>query len=99
MGKRLNKIQAKQKFRLKRYLGNGLDFRAKLVLNTMKSESILVRDEIDCDTQVSESARATNPVQVRFGHLREIEIDDHIDSLNVNTSSEQICYECKKKKY
>lgn len=37
-------------------LGNGLNFRAKLVLNTMKSESILVRDEIDRDTQVSESA-------------------------------------------
>ena len=43
---------------------------------------------------MAEPARATSPVQVRFSYLRKIEIDDHIDSLNVNPPSrKQICFQ------
>ena len=72
------------------YLGNGLDFRAQFVLDAVKGKAILVRDQIDGNAQVAESTRTTDSVQVRLGHLRKIEIDDHSDSLNVDTTSEQI---------
>ena len=32
----------------------------------------------------------TNPVKISFSHLGEIKVDDNIDSLNVNTSGEEI---------
>lgn len=72
-------------------LGNGLDLRAQLVLDAVQGKSVLVRDEVNGNAQVSESARTTDSVQVRFSHLGEIEVDHHVDSLDVNTASKQIC--------
>lgn len=72
---------------------NRLNFRAQLGFDAMKSEAIVVRDQIDGDTEMSESARSTDTMQVRFGHFRKIEIDDNVDGLNVDTTSEKICLE------
>ena len=72
------------------YLGNGLDFRAQFVLDAVKGKAIFVRDQVDGNAQVAKPTRTTDSVQVRLGHLRKIEIDDHIDSLNVDTTSKQV---------
>lgn len=73
-------------------LRNGLDFSAKFTLNAMQGETIFVSNQIDSNTQVSKPTRTTNPVQVSFSHLGKVEVDDHVHSLDVNTTSEQICY-------
>jgi hypothetical protein len=71
-------------------LGNGLDFRAQFVLDAVQGKAIFVRDQVDGNAQVTKPTRTTDSVQVRLGHLRKIEIDDHIDSLNVDTTSKQV---------
>jgi hypothetical protein len=71
-------------------LGNGLDFRAQFVLDAVQGKAIFVRDQVDGNAQVTKPTRTTDSMQVRLGHLRKIEIDDHIDSLNVDTTSKQV---------
>ena len=41
-------------------------------------------------TQVSESSRSTDPVQVGLGHLGEVEVDDHVDGLDVDAPGEEV---------
>ena len=41
-------------------------------------------------TQVSESSRSTDPVQVGLGHLGEVEVDDDVDGLDVDASCEEV---------
>ena len=67
-----------------------LDLRSELLFDSVECESVVVGDKIDCDTEMSKSARSTNPVQVGLCHLGEVEVDDDIDSLDVNASSEQV---------
>jgi len=71
-------------------LRNGLDFSAKFTLNAMQSETIFISNQIDSDTEVSKPTRSTNPVQVSFSHFGEIEVNDHVHGLDVDTTSEQI---------
>ena len=40
---------------------------------------------------MTESSRTPDPVKIGVRRAREIEVDDHIDRFNVNTSSEEIC--------
>ena len=39
---------------------------------------------------MTETARSTNSVQVRLRVLREVKVDDNVDGLNVDTTSEEI---------
>ena len=71
-------------------LGDGPDLCPELLLDPVQSEPVVVGDEVDCNTQVAEAAGSTDAMQVRLGHLREVEVDDHVHGLNVNTTSEQI---------
>jgi len=71
-------------------LGYRLDLSSQLLLNLVQSESVIISDEIDGDTQVAESARATNTMQVGFGHLGEVEVDHDVNGLDVDTSGEKI---------
>ena len=52
---------------------------------------VIIGDEVDGHTQVTITTWSADPVKVGFGVLGEIEVDDHVDSLDVNTSCEQIC--------
>lgn len=56
----------------------------------MKSEPVLVRDKVDGDTEVAEASGTPDSVQVRLGHLREIEVDHDVHSLDVDTTREEI---------
>ena len=57
----------------------------------MQGETIFISNQIDGNTQMSKPTRTTNPMQVSFSHLGEVEIDDYVHSLDVNTTGEQIC--------
>ena len=56
----------------------------------MEGESILVCNQVDGDTQMTEATRTTNTMQVSFGHLGEVEVDDHVHGLDVDTAGEQV---------
>lgn len=56
----------------------------------MEKVAVLVRNQVDGDTEVAEATRATDAMQVGFGHLREVEVDDHVDGLDIDATSEEI---------
>ena len=73
------------------HLGDRLDLGAQLALDAVQAEAVLVRDEVDGDAEVAEPPRPADPVQVRLGHAREVEVDDHVDGLDVDAACEQVC--------
>ena len=66
------------------------DLGSELLLNAIEVEAILVRDEVDGETQVSETAGTTYAVEVRFRVLREVEVDDDVNGLNIYTTGEEV---------
>lgn len=71
-------------------LGNGFDFGAEFGFNFVQGESVVVGDQVDCHTEMAEPSGPTDSVQVGLRHLGEVEVDDNIDSLDVNTAGQQV---------
>lgn len=70
--------------------GDGLDLGTEFLFNTVEVESIFVRYQVDGESEVTVSSGTTDPVEVRLGVLGEVEIDDDVDCLDIDTSSEEI---------
>lgn len=70
--------------------GDGLDLGTEIALNVVEVETILPVDQVDSQTKVAVAARTTNSVQVGLGILGEVKVDDNVDSLNIDTTGEQI---------
>jgi hypothetical protein len=60
------------------------------LFNLVQIESVLIGYQVDGQTQVTKSSRAANTMQIGFGILWEIKVDDNIDGLDVNTSGQEI---------
>ena len=73
------------------HLGDGADLRAELVLDSMQREAVIVRNEVKGNTEVAEAAGPTDAVEVGLRHLGEVEVDDDIDCLDVDTTGEEVC--------
>ena len=56
-----------------------------------RSVPVVVGDEIEGNAQVSIAPRAANAMQVRLGVFGKVEVNDDVDCLNVDTTSEEIC--------
>jgi len=69
---------------------NWPNFRSKLLFDSVESKPVIVSDQVDGNTKVAKPSTSPNPVEIRFCHFREIEVDDNVDSLNVNAPSEQV---------
>ena len=67
-----------------------LNLRTEFLLNAEQVHAIVVGDEVDGNTQVAEAARAADSVQVCFRVLGEVKVDDNVDRLNIDTTSEKI---------
>lgn len=63
-----------------------LNLRLKFLLNLVQVEAVVVRDEVDCNAEVAKAARAADTVKVRLRVPREVEVDDNVDRLDVNTT-------------
>jgi len=72
------------------HAGDGLDLGGQLLLDLVQREAVLVGDEVDGQTQVAETARATDAVQVGLGALGEVEVDHNVHTLDVDTAGEQV---------
>lgn len=63
---------------------------AQLLFNSVEIEAVFVGHKINGKTQVSKASGTTNSVKIGLRILGEIKVDDDIDSLNVDTTGEQI---------
>lgn len=64
---------------------NRLDFRSELLFDAVQWKSILVCDEVDCDTQVTETTRPTYAMEVSLRHFWEVEVNHNVYALDVDT--------------
>ncbi len=71
-------------------VGNRLDLGAQVALDIVQVEAIVPVDQVDGQAEVAIPARATNTVKVRLGVLGEIEVDDDVHGLDINTTGEKI---------
>jgi hypothetical protein len=60
------------------------------LFNPVDIETVLVGHEVNGETQMTKASGTTNSVKIGLRVLGEIKVDDDIDSLNVNTTCEQI---------
>ena len=68
-----------------------LDLSVELILDLEQILLIRFSDEVDGQTQMAESSRSTDSMQVSLSVPREIEVDDHIHRKNIDTTSKNIC--------
>lgn len=69
---------------------DGTDLRSQILLNHPQRMAIIICDQIHRQSQVTETSRPSNTVQVCFGILGEIKVDDDVHTLNVNTAREEV---------
>ena len=66
------------------------DLRAQLLLDLVQVEPVLVRDEVDRQTQVSKTTTTTDTVKVCLRVLGEVEVDDDVDGLDIDTAGKEV---------
>mmetsp|Transcript_21738 Transcript_21738/g.60442 ORF Transcript_21738/g.60442 Transcript_21738/m.60442 type:complete len:268 (+) Transcript_21738:158-961(+) len=69
---------------------DGFDLGPKLLLNLVQVEAVVICDEVDSKAKMTEPSRTANPVKIGLGILREIKVDNDINSLDVDSSCEQV---------
>lgn len=69
-------------------LRDRLDLRSEFLFNAVEVEAIFVGNEVDGETKVTESSGTTDTMKVGFRVLGEVEVDDNVDGLNVDTASQ-----------
>ena len=69
---------------------NRLDGGIKFLFNTEDVVTIVIGNKVDSQTKVTETTRAANTVKIGFSGLGEIEVDDDVDGLDVDTTSDKI---------
>ena len=69
---------------------DGANFRPQILLHPSQVVAIIVSDQVNCQTEVAEPSRSTNTVKVGLGILGEIEVDNNVHALNINTTGEEI---------
>lgn len=67
-----------------------VDLSSKLLFDLVEVETVIPVDQVDSQAKMAESTRAPNAMEICLGILREIEVDNHVDGLDINTASEQI---------
>lgn len=67
-----------------------LDLCPQLLLDLVKVEPILVRDQVNCQSEMPKSPGSANSMQISLTILWEVEINDDVNGLNVYASSEEI---------
>lgn len=71
-------------------LWNGCNLGTELLLDSVEVEAIIPINQVDGQSQMSETSRSTDAMEISLRILGKIEIDDHVHSLNVDTASKKI---------
>lgn len=69
---------------------NRADFRPEFLLHSEKVVAVVIGDQVDRQTKVTESPRTTNSVQIGLSCFREIKVDHNINRLDVNSASKKV---------
>ena len=72
------------------FLRDGEKLDIELLFHFDKVIFIAISNEINCKTKMSKPARSADSMQVSFRIFREIKVDHNIDSLNIDTSRDEI---------
>ena len=67
-----------------------MDLGIKFLLYLIKRLTVIPSDEIDGNTQMTESTGSADTMKIRLSVLGKVKIDDDVDSLNVDATSEEI---------
>lgn len=70
--------------------GNGSNLGAQLLFNPVQGVAVFIGDEVDGNTEMTKASGSTNSMQVSLGHLGKVKVDDNVDSLDVDTSGEEV---------
>jgi hypothetical protein len=70
--------------------GDRVDLGAKISFDVVKVEAVVPVDQVNSQTKVAITTRSTNTVKVGLGVLGEVKVDDNIDSLDIDTTGEEI---------
>ena len=62
----------------------------EFLLDTVEVEAIIESNQIDRETEMSESPGPAYAVEIRLCRLGEVKVDDHVDTLNVYASCEEV---------
>lgn len=63
---------------------------AKFLFDLVKIEAIIVGDEIDGETEMAKTTRATDTMEIGLRVFGKVKVDDDVDGLNVDTTSKEI---------
>lgn len=69
---------------------NWLNLGSQFLFNSVQSKPVIIGDQVDRDSKVAESSTTTNPMKVSFCHFWEVEINDDVDCLDIDTTGEKI---------
>lgn len=56
-----------------------------------KNSPVFIGNQVDGNTQVSETSRTTDAVQVSLSESGEVKVDHHVHRWDVDASGEQVC--------
>ena len=71
-------------------MGDRLDLGPQISLNIVEVETVFPVDQVNSKTQVAVSTGTADAVEVRLGVLGEVEVDNDVDCLDVDTTSEEV---------
>ena len=71
-------------------LWDGLNLSAEFLFNLIQIKSILIGDEVDCETEMSKPTRTADTMKISLRVLREIEIDNDVDGLDIDTTGKEV---------
>ncbi len=71
-------------------LWDWVDLGVKFILNLEQVMLIILCDEVDCETQVTETTRATYSVKVGLRVTREVKVYHDVDRHDVNATSKKV---------
>ena len=68
----------------------GLNLSVQVIFDIKHVTFVVLGDEVDGETEVTEAARTTNPMKVGVRLAREVKIDDNVDGDDIDATSKDI---------
>ena len=66
------------------------NLRVQFLLDLHHVLLVVLRYQVDCQTDLTKSPASTNSVQVRTAFVREVEVNDYVDCRHVDTSGDEV---------
>jgi len=71
-------------------LGDGLDLGVQFILDLEHFMLVIFSDEVEGETEMTESSRTSDPVEIGVRAAWEVKVDNHVHGHDIDTTGEQI---------